>query len=136
MLRSRLVFDQWVDEDNWAKFKPVVFKDMPPIIGGFITKAIRKQAVAQANGQGVSRHGRAKIMALGIEDLQALESYVGSNQYVFGDKPTAADATAASFLMFLTNKSFPSEMNSFCLNSEILTSYALRMKEQFFPDYL
>ena len=127
-----MMFDRWVEEDNWVRFRDTVFKDLPPIIGGFIAKQIRKQTVRDSHGQGVSRHGRERVMALGVEDLSALEAMLGEKEFLFGNKPTSADATASAFLAFALNNEFKSPLYELCASSPTLSAYCLRTNTLFY----
>ena len=128
-----MMYDRWVDENNWPRFKATVFKDLPPVIGGFIAKQIRKQTIRDCHGQGVSRHSRDSVMALGLEDLKALEVFLGDKNFLFGDRPTSADASAAAFLAFNLNKEFPNPLYEFCSGSPSLSAYAAKTEAMFFP---
>ena len=129
-----LLYDRWVDEDNWPGFRKTVFKELPPIIGGFIARLIRKQSVRDAHGQGLSRHGRERVMAFGIEDLKAAEAILGDKTFTFGDKPTSADATLASSLAFVMNPEFVNPMYEFVASSPTLLPYHERVQRLFFQN--
>lgn len=128
------MYDRWVDDSGWPRFRDTVFKDLPPIIGGFIAKQIRKQTVRDCHGQGVSRHGIERVMALGLEDLSVIETTLADKKFLFGDKPTAADATASAFVIFNLNSEFVNPLNDFCANSPTLAAYAERTNELFFSE--
>ena len=54
--------------------------------------------IRNAWGQGVARHTRENIDAIGVADVDALATLIGDKPYLFGDAPTSYDATAYGFL--------------------------------------
>ena len=49
-----------------------------------------------AYGQGMSRHSEAEITEFARRTLDALDTLLGDKPYLFGDRPTAVDATLAA----------------------------------------
>jgi glutathione S-transferase len=49
-------------------------------------------------GQGIGRHSREEIYALGRADLEAVSALLGDGPFFFLDRPTTFDAVAYGFL--------------------------------------
>ncbi len=56
----------------------------------------------RAAAQGYARHSRDEIYKIGMDDLGALEAFLASRTFLFGDRPCNEDACVFAFLcMFL-----------------------------------
>jgi glutathione S-transferase len=81
--------------------------------------------------QGTGRHTREEIYALGAADLAAVSAVLGDKAFLFGDKPTLADATAFAFLVSIIGPDFESPLKQSALGHANLVSYTERMGEIF-----
>ena len=137
MLEEHLYFavysDRWQVDNHWTLTKELFFSDMPPIIGGFITKQIRKGAVAQITGQGMGRHSPEEQVTRVKKDIAAVETILGDKPYLFGETPSAADYTAVPFLAAAV--AFPTEtlLTKVVHKRPNLMAYIARGKETFYP---
>jgi hypothetical protein len=69
--------------------------------------AVSKMAT-QTYCQGLGRHGKGDLQRMGIEDLQAVSSFLGSKTFVLGgDKPSDLDAVLFGFTTFILHSSPP-----------------------------
>lgn len=89
---------RWVEEDGWAEqykaFKVLFPAFMAPIAVPLIRRNVRKTTAAQ----GIGRHAREEVLAMGVADIQAVEAILGDKPYVLGDVPRGVDATVYAFL--------------------------------------
>ena len=89
---------RWQNEANWPVTRDEFFQGMPPVIGGLITRAVRKGVVAQVMGQGMGRHSEPEMVARVAKEVDAVAQILGGKPFLFGDVPAAADATAVPML--------------------------------------
>lgn len=125
--------DRWVNDDNWAHVKQAYFSNMPPLIGGLITNAIRKQVINANKGQGMGRHTPAERFQRVKKDIDAVEALLGDQSFLFGDFPTAADVSVVTMLNACAAAPVPTEISKYLNQNTNLTAYLQRGREAFYP---
>lgn len=128
-----IVANRWLQDDHWAVTKGAFFKGMPPVIRRVIANRIRKGVIAQTKGQGMGRHSEPERVARVAKDLAAIGEILGDKQFLFGDSPTAADATAVP--MMRAQAFFPLEnpLSNLVLNNPKLAAYIERGAQEMYP---
>ena len=127
-----LVHTRWID----PKHQPIVleawFGSIPGFIRGFITRKIIKDMIAGMRSHGIGRHTPEEIFEFGLKDLRAFETVLGDKSFLFGDKPSAYDATGYGFLANFMAKPFPSPMTEYIAASKTLSAYIERVEKKAF----
>jgi len=123
---------RWIEEHNWQVTKAANFGEIPTLLRGFITKMVRKGALAQVKGQGMGRHSVAERLTRFETDIDALETLLGDQDYLFGDKPTAADISTITALSFARAFPGPNELNDYLATKPELNTYLDRGKAELF----
>ena len=137
MVEEHLYFiiyaNRWQIDKHWNITKDIYFSDMPPIIGPFITKQIRKGAVKQITGQGIGRHSLEEQVERASKDIHSIAVLLGEKKFLFGDKPTAADYSVVPMLR--AAEVFPMEnaLSNLIQSNPTLLAYTARGKETFYP---
>jgi glutathione S-transferase len=125
---------RWLDDDNFAKGPARFFDALPlplrPILRGLVRRSIEKSLYAQ----GFGRHSRAEMDALAIRDIDALATLLGGKDFLFGDKPCSADATAMAFVAQLAVPLFESQLRTEAERHANLMAYRDRMMRLYFPN--
>ena len=94
-----LIQMRWGEDEIFAEVRKTFSSLIPAPLRGIITNKIRKGTLAILHRQGIGRHKPAEIYELGKQDLDALCSLLGDDQYFFGQpQPTTFDCTAWAFL--------------------------------------
>lgn len=116
----------------------------------------------QAMAQGMGRHKKAEVIEMGLKDLKALSTYLGSKPFFMGQKATEVDCAVFGMLAQILWNS-PDSPYKHLLESNItsvipfnlsensisfwcliliiieelknLKGYCLRMKETYWPDW-
>ena len=101
---------------------------IPKPVRGFITGKIRKNLRAGLHTQGIGRFTEAERAERVSLDLEAIKLQLGDKPYLFGDAPTAADASVCPMLSGLASIPLPTEVSSLVKNDEVLTGYIARMR--------
>lgn len=93
------VYSRWCDEPGWSVVRAMFFARLPALTRPLVT-AITRRGMAQAlKAQGVGRHSRDEIYALGVRDVTALSHILGDDPYFFAaDRPTLLDLWAHAFI--------------------------------------
>ncbi|GAK43902.1 conserved protein [Tepidicaulis marinus] len=103
MLEERLywaiVYTRWCEKENEWLEKEIFFGDVPAPIRFFVYRAVLKQMKTALHHHGLGRHTREEIYAFGAEDLAALAAELGDKPYLFGERPSLADASAFGILV-------------------------------------
>lgn len=93
-----LAYSRWLDPEGWRGFRSATVGFLPPgprqAAGVLLRRLVRRMLVAQ----GVGRHGRDEIYAMGRADLEALSALLGDGPFFFLARPTTFDAVAYGFL--------------------------------------
>ncbi|MCE9650017.1 MAG: glutathione S-transferase family protein [Parvibaculum sp.] len=135
MIEERLYFvmvhSRWLEPENWAKLKTAFFSKMPLPLRLIVPRLAQKRVRNSIVTQGLGRHTREEIYALGAADLAAVSTVLGDKAFLFGDRPTMADATAFAFLISIIGPDFESPLRTSALGHANLVSYTERMGEVF-----
>jgi len=128
-----IVADRWGEDDNWEFVREAFFSDVPRIVRGFITNHIRKQALAQLNGQGIGRHSREERFERVRRDIIAIREVLGDKPFLFGARPSAADYSVVPMLRASIVTPVPKALSQFIINDSVLMKYVARGMETFYP---
>jgi glutathione S-transferase len=135
MLEDHLYFvisaERWLVEDNFQHGPARFFDAVPWPMRGLIRWMVRSKVRKALYLQGMSRHSRDERIQLAARDIDALASSLGNNQYLFGDHPCGADATAYAFVSGMLCPHFDTPLRAATEKHANLVSYASRMKTQF-----
>ncbi len=124
---------RWKEDKNWAVTKAANFGAVPAIMRGFITRMVRKGAVAQCMGQGMGRHSKAERLSRFQEDIDAIETLLGDKDYLFGDTPKAADISTITALRFTAAFTGSNDLTDYLMTKPTIMAYLERGKEVLFP---
>jgi glutathione S-transferase len=61
-------------------------------------KLFRGRVIKMINLQGYGRHSAEEVYRIGQEDLSALENFIGSKKYLFGERACVEDAILFAFV--------------------------------------
>ena len=128
-LYFHLVADRWLRDDMWPITRDTFFDMIPKALRGFITGKIRKNLRAGLHIQGIGRFTEAERAERVANDLEAIKMQLGDKPYLFGDAPTAADASVCPMLSGLASIPLPTEVSSLVKNDDKLTGYIARMRQ-------
>lgn len=135
MIEERLNFvlgySRWLEPQNWEKYRPILFGKMPWVLRRFLPQMVQRQVRKAYEAQGIGRHSRDEIYALGKADLDAMSQILGDKPFFFGDKPSLADATAFGFLISIIGPDFETPLKTHALTQKNLVAYCELMGEIF-----
>jgi len=129
-----LVFDRWIDDKNWPVTSKHWFGDMPFPLRVIVPKMARKGVRANLKGHGIGLHSSDEIFALAKSDLDAIAAQLGDQDFLFGDEPSTADATAFGFLVNLVRGQLTSGMSETIKAYPNLVAYVEHGMRRWFPD--
>jgi glutathione S-transferase len=88
------VWSRWVDPEGWESFGPALFGTLPPPLRQIIAAFVRRKVRNDLHAQGLGRHSRDELYAMGRSDLQGIATLLGDRPYFATDRPTTIDAVA------------------------------------------
>jgi glutathione S-transferase len=93
------LYARWVEDENFPTVAKLMAPLMPPVIGSLIINGpIRGGVKKTAFFQGIGRHTRDDVYAIGSADVDAVAHILGDKTWLFGDAPTSYDAILFGFM--------------------------------------
>jgi glutathione S-transferase len=122
-----LLYYRWIDEANWEQHtRPAFFGALPFLQRTILPGVLRKGLIKASRGHGIGRHSPEEIARIGISDYQSLVDLLGDQSFMFGDTPSALDATAYAFCAGMIKVPHQSPVRAF-VESTPLVAYVERM---------
>ncbi len=131
-----IVADRWGEDDNWEHVRRAFFSDIPVIIRGFVTRQVRKQALAQLDGQGIGRHSPEERFDRVRRDVIAIREILGDKPFLFGENPTAADYSVVPILRASIVTPVTKPLAAFIKSDPSLMAYVTRGTDRLYPTSL
>ncbi len=128
-----MICDRWLNEENWAQYKKVFFGHMPFLLNFIVPKLARKQAIAQVMGQGIGRRSPAARAASAEADVLVLQALLGDKAFLFGDTPSAADATVIPMLRAISAVPVPTATSELVNGLDAIKNYLERGRSAIYP---
>ncbi|MCP5088343.1 MAG: glutathione S-transferase family protein [Rhodobacteraceae bacterium] len=128
-----IVSNRWQQDENWPLTRQEFFGGMPGILRNFISGKIRKNVVAALFGQGMGRHSLAEQVERVRHDIDAIEALLGDKPFLFGENPTAGDASVVPMLRAMAFYPQKSALSDLVLGRPKLMAYLERGKQEMYP---
>lgn len=129
-----LVCDRWGNDENWAHVKQAFFSEIPFPVRGLISGQVRKQALANLDGQGMGRHSEAERFDRVQKDIAAIRDLIDDKPFLFGDHPTAADMSVVAMLSAVLATPVETDISRSVRNDSALAAYMKRGRERLYPE--
>jgi glutathione S-transferase len=129
-----LVDARWFDEENFAKGPLEFFRKIPAPMRPLIVGFVRRQLKRTLYGQGMGRHTRDDIIALGTRSIAATADFLGSKPFFMGAEPTGVDATMFAFVASTLCPQFDTPLRTVAESHGNLRRYVGRMAARYFPE--
>jgi glutathione S-transferase len=126
--------ERWVDERNWPRVAQDYFGHFPWVLRTFVLPIVRRQIVASAHGQGISRLSESDRIEKGKADVRAIAELLGDKPYFFG-QPSRYDAIAYGFLANALASPLPSPISGEAKSHANLVAFCERMKQTYWADW-
>ncbi len=127
-----MVYPRWVKTDHHRLIANTFFGSIPSLLRMTIFRLVAKGVSKSAYGHGIGRHTDAEVFELGLADVKAVEVILGQKKFVLGAKPTETDATVFAFLHGMSAEVFPTPIQRYIANSQVLSAYLDRMDNAVF----
>lgn len=127
-LYFHVVYDRWADNAVWPVTRDSYFGMIPRPLRGLITNRIRKPVIASLHQMGIARFTPQERLARAEPDLQAITKLL-TTPFLFGDRPTAADASIAPQLAGMMATPVPTLLGDRVRGDHVLVDYVARVRE-------
>ncbi|WP_299501297.1 glutathione S-transferase family protein [uncultured Roseobacter sp.] len=124
-----IVLDRWGNDDIWPEVRDTYFASVPKLIRGMVANKIRRNLLAAMQVQGLGRFTPEQRLARLEPDLDALVTRLWQNHFLFGDRPTAADASVGPMLSAIIASPGETALASRIKENAILMGYISRVEE-------
>lgn len=130
-----LVQARWIDDGNFERGPAQFFSGAPALIRPLVKALIRKKVARSLIAQGLGRHSEDELAELGRRDIDALSVLLGDKPYLFGEAPSAADATAFALVAETLVSELISPLRDAVAGKPNLVAYRDRLLAAYFPSY-
>ncbi|ATQ70159.1 MULTISPECIES: glutathione S-transferase family protein [Methylosinus] len=127
---------RWIDDANFARSAALFFATVPAPFRPLVRSLVRRKIGASMKAHGMGRHSADEIAELARRDMDALATLLGDKRFLFGDKPSGADATAFAFVAESLSPDLDSPLRAAALANANLVAYRDRMLSAYFPKFL
>lgn len=124
-----IVLDRWADDSVWPVIRDTYFDVVPRPIRGLVTNRLRRACLQGMAQQGLGRLTPQERMDRIEPDLAAITTRLWHGQYLFGDLPTAADASVAAMLGAMRATPGETLLRTRIAGDDVLCRYIDRAKD-------
>ncbi len=128
-----LVESRWNDEQNFSKGPAMFFRRIPVPMRPFVIAIVRRNVRRNLYGQGIGRHARDEIVALGTRSITAMADFLAEKPYFMGADPTGVDASMFAFTAGMLCPLFETPLRRAAEARDNLKRYAERMMARYYP---
>ncbi|MEP2640186.1 glutathione S-transferase family protein [Roseobacter sp.] len=122
-----VLLDRWGDDAMWPVLRDTYFQAIPWIMRNFVANSIRKTVLKGMHTQGLGRLSEQDRLARIEPDLDAVTTRLWQNRFLFGDKPTAADASVGPMISAAVARPNPSALSQRIKENAVLMGYVERI---------
>jgi len=126
------IYSRWGIAEHWAITKAAFFAGLPAPLRWFVPNLVRKSQLKALYRQGIGRHSRDEIYALGKADITALADFLAGKPFFMGEQPTSLDATAYAFLANILQQPIADPLQAHARSLANLGRYCERMKQRYY----
>ena len=124
-----VVLDRWGDDNVWPIIREEYFAAIPKLLRGVVTNKLRKACLQGMDRQGLGRFSPRERLARLEPDLQAITTRLWHGPFLFGETPTAADASVGAMLANMRATPGKTLLKTRIAEDEILCRYIDRCSD-------
>jgi len=126
-----LVLDRWENEDVWPLVRDAYFEEIPKLLRGLITGALRKKLLAGLATQGLGRLTWEERLERAAHDMRCLRGQLGDKAFLFGDNLSTLDASVVAMLGAIRSTPRNTRLSLLVSEDEVLSAYVDRGEAAF-----
>lgn len=128
-----VVHTRWAEPSGWGQTREAFFGALPRPIRWVLPMLARRGVLAEMKGQGMGRHSREEIHAIGVRDVGAVAGFLADKPFLIGEQPCSLDAVGYAFLANLLWAPVDSPIRDALRERANLVAYCERMKARYDP---
>lgn len=128
-LYFHIVLDRWADDEVWPTIRDTYFDVVPRPLRRIVTNKMRRACLQGMDRQGLGRFTPAQRLERVEADLSAITTRLWHGSFLFGDQPTAADASVGAMLAAMRATPGKTLLKTRIDEDEILCRYIDRCEE-------
>lgn len=131
-LNTVMAMERWLKPANFAKGPALFFMGLPEGEREAVTAGITKTMEDGLIASGFGRHSEDERLQLAAMDLGAIAMQLGDKPFLFGDMPSAADASVGAQVISAATEYFDTPLSGLVRRFDNLVPYAKRLEETYF----
>ena len=124
-----IVLDRWGDNAVWPLVRDTYFAAIPPLVRKLVTRGLRRFLLRGMDAHGLGRLTAGERLERIEPDLQAITAHLWQGPFLFGDTPSAADASVAAMLSAMAATPGGTALSRRVREDLILTRYMARVAD-------
>lgn len=121
-------YSRWQDEEYWPFFRAEIMKSSGITSDELLNKA-KKYNIEKYKYQGIGRYNSEAIYQFGLDDLKVINSILGDNKYILGNKVCSLDASCYGYLANIFYFAINTPLKAYIENESSLHSYIDRVRQ-------
>jgi len=125
----------WNDDDFEIMKKPLtemaVSSGIPQFAVPAVVTLVRRNVRGQLDGQGIARHAREEVYAMGRTLVESASELLASKKFFLDDQPSKLDATAYGMLAALMAEPFDNPVKACAKGRQNLVDYCERIRSTY-----
>ena len=126
-LYFHVLLDRWADDAIWPEIRETYFGSIPKPLRGLISGRLRRQVLTGLKTQGLGRLNQSERLSRIEPDMEAITTRLWQGPFLFGAKPTAADASVAPMLAAILATPGKTPLQDVVRETDVLTAYVARV---------
>lgn len=128
-------YTRWLMDENWPETRDIAFGEMEEPWKSDISAKAREKIREDMVLHGIGRHTPDEVQAIGIRDVQAVETLLGDKEFLLDDRPRELDACVFGVLAQYIVPPLKCGISDYARGSAALCAYCDRMLAHYFPEY-
>ncbi|HEX2573478.1 MAG TPA: glutathione S-transferase family protein [Polyangia bacterium] len=131
-----ILYQRWWRDEDFAHYRPAILRfaelaKLPALVRPLVPFLARRGIRDQLYQQGIARHRREEIDAIGCELVTALADALGDKPYFMGDRPCTLDASVYGMLIGILWTPFEGRLQEHTLGQAALVRYCERIRDRY-----
>lgn len=129
-----VVHFRWVDQNNWPKFRDIIFRGAPWLVKATVANAMANSIQRTLHKHGMGRFTDAEKLKILDDNLLAISNFLGNKEFFFGSQVSTIDVVLFSFLVQVHPRGVVSQFEGILDKYPNLKSYVDNFSKIYWPE--